>query len=216
MNEQPPSADTARRDDYHRLVEVSNGIWSTFSEIEKVEYQRLERNVYAFLPAYHVAADNLHKLQGDAREWMLSTDTHFRYLWPVPVVVCALLFSLDMNRTVSWMAVGVIFLLYSLVLVNELKRTRISRLMDKWFWREKEMRAHLASFGMTSGLLDEAWHFHRKETSDDGLDRTSLEYMEFHLEMKNALLNAVRPNETLRVAMSRFVADSRDSQDSPF
>ena len=97
-----------------------------------MEDQRLERNVYAFLPAYHVAADNLHKLRCDACEWWFSTDNHFRYLWPVPVVVCALLFSLDMNRTVSWMAVGVVFLLYSLVLVDELKRTRISRLMDKW------------------------------------------------------------------------------------
>jgi hypothetical protein len=216
MNEQQSTADNARRDNYHRLVETFDSIWTTFSEVEKAEYKRLERNVYAFLPAYHVAADNLHKLRCDAREWWFSTDNHFRYLWPVPVVVCALLFSLDMNRTVSWMAVGVVFLLYSLVLVDELKRTRISRLMEKWFWREKEMRSHLMSSGMTSGLLDEAWHFHRKETSDDGLDRTSIEYMEFHWEIKTALLNAVRSDAIFRAATRRFVADSRDSQDSPF
>ena len=69
---------------------------------------------------------------------------------------------------------------------------------------------------MTSGLLDEAWHFHRKETSDDGLDRTSIEYMESHWETKAALLDAVRSNAISRAAMSRLVADSRDGQDSPF
>jgi hypothetical protein len=216
MNEQRPAADTALHDDHQRLVKTFDSIWFTFSEIEKAEYRRLERNVYAFLPAYYVAADNLHKLRCDQREWWFSTDTHFRYLWPVPVVVSALLLSIEMNRATSWLAVGVVFLLYSLVLVDELKRTRISRLMDKWHWREKEIRAHLVSFGMTSGLLDKAWQFHQRETRDYNLDRESLEYMEFHLEIQNALLDAVRPSATLHAAMKRFVTDNIDSRDSPF
>lgn len=216
MNEQQPTADTARRDDHQRRVEAHNYIWASFSELEKADYRRLERSVYAFLPAYYVAADNLHQLRGDARKWMSSTDTHFRYLWPVPVVISALLLSVEMDRATSWIAVGVVFLLYSLVLVDELKRIRISRLMDKWYWRENEMRAHLVSFGMTSGLLDEAWRFHQRETRDYSLDRESLEYMDFHLRMQNAFLDAVRPSATLHVAMSRFVTDNIDSRDSPF
>ena len=221
MNKQQPTGATARRADHQRHVEAHDHIWSSLSELERAEYRRLERNMYAFLPAYYVAADNLHQLRGDARKWMFSTDTHFRYLWPVPVVIGALLLSIEMDQSISWVAVGVVFLLYSLVLVDELKRTRISRLMDKWHWREKEMRAHLLSFGMTSGLLDEAWRFHQRETRDYNLDRESLEYMEFHLEMQNALLDAVRPSAvrpsaTLQAAMSRFVTDKLDNRDSPF
>lgn len=147
MNEQSTSSDAGRRLLKVRRLDSFHKIWASLSEFELAEYRRLRRKVYAFLPAYYVAAGNLQRLENDASDTFLSTG-------------------------------------YNLTEIR----------LENWSWREQQMRARLISYGMTGGLLDEAWDFHQREIRAELLYPTFDEWTELDLKMEIALLNAVKPS----------------------
>lgn len=209
MTEKIDKDSSDRQKLYSEYVSVFNEVWLTLSELEKSEYQRMHREVYAMLPIYYRALDKVSLLHKEGNELAVTVKKLLTRWIPISLAIvgCTLFFDIEFIRQI--VSTGMILLLGAIGFKLYLQH-RNAEDESEWEWRVFTIAATLGGYGLGHALLNNAWSLKKREESDFNFNSESIEALECHHEISEALLDSVRPGAILGVHFKRFASSGSE------